>query len=328
MKLRTLLLQLAILVCFFPFSSVYAGELSVPVVESVVDQGLSAATKSEMVWAKIASRPYDKLPDMTFIPTGQSSRSHVGHTIDSGSNLGQSFDHVSDEMPTGRIKVIHAYGSSAAIEFVAEPGHPLTGLFRSGAPGIVRLSLGTPFATTGSFVPGMAIKLFVDGQASKNMHVMEKLEGQGDNRDFFQATFTNSLPEPTSFSTKVGKKYFGRFVESPIFLTVDHVAAVDRSGVVANPMVAPAQIYFVPADGLHQDANGADFRVELAKIPAGTKLYDVYAKVSKFSKGLTSIGSIVTKSNFVASEYSDKSLFFQHEGSVRRTFFLGRRIKK
>lgn len=288
-------------------------------------QDLNSDQKQELVWQKISAKPYDTLPEMTFFAPEDWKAMHAARAAKAAGSLGKSFDHVSDEMPEGRVKIIHAYGSSVQIEFITLKNHPFTGLFKSGALGIARLSLGTPLATTGSFVPGMAIKLFIDSQPSKNMHVMQRLEGQGENSDFFKFTFTNKLPEPTDKGTKLGAKYFARFVENPIFLKVDHVAQYRSNGDKEQTVVAPYQIFFQPAD-VHLPENSKDFRAELAKIPVGSKLYDVFAQYSQHTKTPIHIGSIVTRSSFVASEYQDKKLYFQHEGAVRRTFWTGRKL--
>lgn len=290
-------------------------------------QSKTAVEKQAITWRKISENPYGQFPAMTFVPSGNWSVPHVGGTLRDATNLGQAFDHIGDEMPNGRMKIIHAYGSAVAVDFVSSGDHPFSGLFKTGAVGVARLSLGGPFGTTGSFVPGFALKLFVDGQPSKNMHVMEKLEGQNQDQNYFAHTFTNKLPEPASTATKVGAWYFGKFVKNPIYLTVNHVASVEASGRSAFSTVAPHQIYFVPAEGLRISSEGSDFREELSRIPPGTKLYDVYGSLEEGGERIL-IGSIETRSPFIASEYGDKKLYFQHEGSIRRSFWWGSEIKK
>ncbi len=292
-------------------------------------QTQDARTKQEILWRNISAQPYTSvdLPEMKFFPADSYKIPHGYRVARDAASLGQAFDHRSDEMPEGRVKIIHAYGSAAKIEFVPAAQHPFTGLFRSGAVGVARLSLGLPFGSTGSFVPGMAVKLLVDGQPSKNMHVMQRLEGQGDNRNFFLHTFTNKLPEPTEKGTRYGAKYFGRFVKNPIFLGVEHVAAMDAEGTRADRVKAPYQIFFQPAEGVAIDEKAPDFRVELAKLPVGTKLYNVFGTLSAQVQTPVYIGSLYLRSPFVASAYGDKRLYFQHEGTPRRSFWLGREIK-
>lgn len=312
--------------------SIFSLFIAVLSVSAFADLGESyqeqrARTKLDILWNNVSADPYSTLPEMKFFPADSYKVTHGYRFVRDAGSLGHSFDHRSDEMPKSRIKVIHAYGSAAQIEFVPNGEHPFSGLFQTGAVGIARLSLGVPFASTGSFVPGMAIKLLVDGQPSKNMHIMQRLEGQGDNRNFFKYTFTNKLPEPTEKGTRYGAKYFGRFVENPIFLRVDHVASFRADGQPVLAVKAPYQIFFQPVEGVAIDESAADFRMELARIPVGTRLYDVYATMNEHVTTPIFVGSVYLRSNFVASEYGDKKLYFQHEGTPRRSFWLGRKLK-
>ncbi len=54
-----------------------------------------------------------------------------------------------------------------------------------------------------------------------------------------------------------------------------------------------------------------DVRLGLAQIPAGTVLFHVKARESEAAVAEV-IGSLKTESSFVASEFGDRSLFFQH----------------
>lgn len=285
-------------------------------------QGLSAQEKYEITWQKLSAEPYEVLPAMTFVPEGSSTIGHSLSVVKDALHLGLAFDHLGDEMLEGRNKIIHQYGSAAMVEFVPTEYHNYTGLFRTGALGVVRLSLGLPKASVGSFVPGMAIKLFVDGGRSRNLFAMQRLEGQGNNNNFFEHTFTNSLPEPTESSTKLGVDYFERFVENAIFLTVNHAASVEQDGTLVEDDRAPLQVFYVPNPEISMDPNNADFRLELEKIPAGTTLYEVFGVDDESDAG-KKIGEIITSSPFISSKFGDERLYFQHEGTPRRGFFFG-----
>jgi hypothetical protein len=54
-----------------------------------------------------------------------------------------------------------------------------------------------------------------------------------------------------------------------------------------------------------------DFRDDLARIPSGSKLWDVMA-IERDGAERVLIGSIVTTSRFVASQYGDEKIFFKH----------------
>lgn len=279
-------------------------------------QSQTAALKQSTLWNQISSHPYTEMPALT------------GRKIDldfftSFAHLEKSFTHTSDEMISGRPKVIHKWGSAVQVVLKTNTNHPFTGLFKSGAIGIARMSLALPYKKGESFVPGLAVKLLVDGQPSKNIFVMEKLEGQGDDTNYFKSPFTNILPNPTSKSTKVGRWVFERFVEDAIHLNVEHVASVTSSGEAVSTVNSPFQLVFKPVDGLALASDSSDFRVDLAGIKPGTVLYTVYGKATADENSpVYEIGQLITTSEFVASQYEDETLYFQHAGATLRSGFI------
>lgn len=279
-------------------------------------ESLSANEKQSILWKNISANPYSELPALT-------GEKGVKFNY-SFKTLDKSFTNKGDEFKTDRVKVIHQWGSAVQIEFKVTDECPYTGLFRDGAVGIARLSLALPFAEDGDdFVPGLAIKLLVDGQPSQNIFVMEKLEGQERNTNFFKSTFTNILPDPASIKTWIGQQVFEQFVENAIHLNVNHVASVTSTGLAVETVSAPFQLLFKPANGLALPADSLDFRKDLAQLPVGTVLYDVYGKdTSAKNSTLRKVGQIVTTSTFVSSEYEDKSLYFQHAGAKLETGWI------
>lgn len=279
-------------------------------------ESLSAEQKQSILWKNISEKPYAELPALTG-PDG-SKFAFSFKTLD------RAFTNKGDEFQTNRIKVIHQWGSAVKVEFKTSGNTPYTGLFKDGAVGIARLSLALAFVDEGdAFVPGMAVKFLVDGQPSQNIFVMEKLEGQKRDTNWFKETFTNILPNPASFKTWVGQQVFEQFVEDAIHLNVNHVASVTRTGQTVDRPVAPFQLLVKPAVGLKLPSDSADFRKDLATLPAGTVLYDVFGKdTSAKNSVVRRIGQIVTTSEFVSSEYEDKLLYFQHAGAKLETGWI------
>lgn len=275
----------------------------------------SAATKQQVLWSKVLRDRYTQLPPMVMFQP-EDSKVEFGH---SAVQLGQSFDNPGYEIPEGRVKIIHRYGSVAEIEWIAEPNSPYSGLFKTGAIGLARLSLALPWKTVGKFVPGMALMLLVDNQPAKNIVAMNQLEGQAQDQNYFAKRFTNLLPDPTEKATIAGRHYFELFVKDAIHLNVNHVASVTRDGTPEAEPRAPFQLIFQPAAGLALDSNAEDFRLEMAKLPAGTVLYDVYAIAEPGGTDEVLIGHVVSRSEFVASDYGDRRLYFRHEGTPRRS---------
>ena len=231
-------------------------------------------------------------------------------------SLGKSFSTASDEMPAGRIKFLHPFGSVATVEYRADPGTGYTGMFAAGsACGLARLSLAGPPTLLG-FTPGMAAKLFVDGKPSVNLHVMPSLNGQGQNQDFFAFPFTNVLPDPRGVLFQALKLWFGLFVDNPLRLGLDHFAGQSPDGSRVSAPRTPYEVQFVAPEGVSTPSDSRrDLRDELGEIPAGTVLFEVFARAEPGAP-LQRIGALVTTSRFVASEYGDETLFFQHQASL------------
>ena len=116
-------------------------------------QTLSGREKQDHIWAEISTVSYDfnKLPR-----EGPSFLAIAAQLVPS--YLTKSFTHVSDEMPEGRKKILHPFGTAAKVDFHIYDNSTYTGIFRPGNyPGLVRASLG--IMNEHNFVPGMALKV-------------------------------------------------------------------------------------------------------------------------------------------------------------------------
>jgi hypothetical protein len=271
-----------------------------------------AKEKQSWLWQEgILPSEYDKLPP--YIKGGfKALLGFVGSL-----NLRKSFTHTSDEMPVGRAKIIHTYGAVAQVDFIPAEDSPYTGIFQ-GASGLARLGWAAPPAFTGH-IPGMAVKFFIDGHPSANIHVMEKLDGQGSNTNFFAGVFTNIIPPPESPILQLGNKFFATAVTRTTHLSVDHLSLRDRDGALENSPLAPFQIFLLPSEEAQlPSASKADLRIDLETLPIGTLLYEVYATMNEEDRDPQYIGSIVQTSRFVSSKYGDEKLFFKHSDRFLR----------
>ncbi len=239
--------------------------------------------------------------------------------------LERVFTNSTDELDAGRRKLLHPYGSLVEIELVRgavdESCHTdFTGIWsQAKTTGLARLGWGQDPKAIG-YVPGIAMKFFVVGRESVNLHLIHSLDGDPDKPNFFSQSLTNVLPLPTSGVVKVLVKYFKLFADEPLHLRLDHLAAVysDGATLFAEEAIAPYQIVLEPSDEARQlyqqaldtDAH-VDFRAAFTPIPAGTKLYDVYVTAS--ADGCRErLGTLRTKTRFVASQWGDERLYFQH----------------
>lgn len=280
-------------------------------------QSLSATQKQNLLWSSLASEPYEQLPGF--------SRRLFLQALGSSAllNLKPTMTHSSDEMPKGRIKFIHTYGSCARAQFEMTQENPYTGLFQESSLAIIRLGWAAPPETVG-YIPGLAIKLLVDGKPSKNLQVMNSLEGQGDNQNFFAKDFSNIISEPESALLKTLALIFKTASTNPFELTVDHLAKVDSAGNSIRQFQAPRQLVFIPTRQAQLPTRTtADLRDQLERFNPGTVLYRIYARgehkqALSQNDALIEIGRLVLRSKFVASRYCDEKLFFQHSDTFLR----------
>lgn len=257
--------------------------------------------KQEAVWAAASATPYATLPAIG----GRGVGGSVWDTLQALRLplLERTFSTASDVRPA-RTKIFHPFGSVARVVYEPVGDHPYTGLFRSGAPGIARLSLATDEKT---FIPGIALKLFVQGRPSVNVHAIPSFDAQ-EGRDFFLRSPTNVIPEPSALPIKLFARLAARIAD-PLRRPVGHLAAVDLAGAAVAEPVAPGQVFFRPAQVRFPSGGRDDFRAQLATIPEGTVIYAVHA-VTK--EGEVHVGNVRTTSRFVASDWGDRVLHFLH----------------
>ncbi len=240
--------------------------------------------------------------------------------------LERSFTNSTDELDRGRVKMIHPYGTAAKVELVAAPfdracPSDYTGMFtEESVTGLARLGWAASPKLLNGYIPGMAIKFFVEGQDSVNLQLIHKLDAEPDVPNFFSNPLTNVLPEPQSPVTKGLVKIFSLVADEPLRLSLAHLAKVYSDGTRIDEAYAwaPYRIEFRPTDGAHDlyeselaaDAS-ADFRDIFNRYPAGTTLYEVYAYEDEDSCA-SHIGSLETTSEFRAASWGDRNLQFQH----------------
>lgn len=268
-------------------------------------ENLDGCSKQSLLWSKyIATSPYSTLPRVT------GSWTTLMTKISSLLFLHETFDHFADIMPVGREKVIHSHGSTAAVELTNDATSPFSGIFAPGtACGLARISLaGSP--TSLGFTPGMGLKIFVKGSPSVNFQVMNSLNGQGNDQNIFAKSFTNRLPAASGIVLNGLVLAIAVTGHDLTHLPIDSAAAVLRTdGRRENAPVELEQIAFSPVNATTFAGSRQDFRVQLASLPAGTKIYQVFGLLNnKWIK----FASLKITSKFIASKFGDEQLFFRH----------------
>lgn len=263
--------------------------------------------KQHIIWnQRIVKTEYKKLPRITSL-----GWFGILKQLKALVTLNKTFSHSKDELPKGRQKIIHGFGSTALVEFIPSSDTPYTGIF-TGAKGLVRIGLaGSPKLI--GIVPGMAIKFFISGRPSLNIQVMNSLNGQGNNKNIFAYPFSNSIPNARGLILRMVQSWFSLFVKNPTYLSINHLASLSQDGEVVKKKKAPYQIKLIPTNEVQIDENSSlDFRKELSFFPIGTVLYRIWARRTKGDNSWRMIGKLVTLSPFVSSYYGDNKLFFQH----------------
>ncbi len=271
-------------------------------------QSYSAQKKQSLLWKNISdSNQKEGIPTST-----SSSWGGVIKKLKVIFSLGKTFDHTSDEMPIGRDKIIHAQGSVAKFQFIPSlNNNPFTGMFKTGADGILRLSLAVS-PTDKSYIPAVALKFLIDKRSSLNIVAMYSLEGQGSNWNFFANSFTTKIDNAKSFKLKIMEFIFERTHNPANDLPVNHLAMWNRNGSKVLKPLGPKMLTFKPVkkiSSIISRNSRIDFRKSFLSIPVGP-LYEVYGL---YDDKEYHVGTIVLSSSLLASDYGDKKLFFQHQ---------------
>lgn len=265
----------------------------------------SAAAKQDLLWQTTQASRYEALP-----PQKMPAPKTLFQSLVTG--LAKTFDHASDILPPNRKKAFHPFGVVATADFVPEKNSGYSGIFL-GAKTLLRLSHGFP----GAIVPGIGVKYFIDGRESVNTVSNHNLDGEN-NTDFFTRThLTNILPMPKNPLLLPAMLHFAFLAKKgPLHIPIENLAAHDQFGNATDESMRPYQIFYVPhaaVKGRIPTDSKNDFRKDLIdNIPQGTPLYDVY--VTDTPDGdRTKVGTLVTTSDFVASQFGDEQLFFRHQ---------------
>jgi len=225
-----------------------------------------------------------------------------------------TFDNSMEVFNKGRQKVIHQQGVVLQFDLEVENSSPYTGMLRPGKHrGLLRL--GSAFPPETDIFPGVAVKFLRSGIHSANTVLLRQTGAKTGQNQFFEEALTNHVA-PSKTLTMLKKFIQASGCRSMTGLSDFCTYAQD--GKRARSANFPYEIKFdapnraqFPINTRANDITAEVMRA-LKTIPAGTHLYNFYAKSSPSARW-DRIGKIVTKSAATTSWFGDTQLFFRHQ---------------
>ena len=162
----------------------------------------------------------------------------------------------------------------------------------------------------------MGVKFLRDGADSANFVSMYGVDGQ-ESLDWFANDFTSIIPDAQSVFLKPLEAHFDTATHYITEMGMSNFASIDQKGTQVTP-VFPRMIRFKPTGQFHFPATKADgytdWMQDIASIPSGSVLYDIYALDQPEEMGgvETKIGQLVTASEFTTSSWGDEHMYFRH----------------
>lgn len=268
-----------------------------------------AVEKLEFLWERVVAGAYEgELPTQSNSPES-AKLLLVPHDR-------QTIEHVSDELPEGRRKLIHPFGSVARVRLEVLDARGYTGLFRGDSDGLLRYSDGGG----GTQDPSCALKFTIDGQRSRNLLANPAVAVEVDNPNPLSVTLSSSTAEPEGVALNVIAKAFeassraadaGRL--SAIYQPLLALAAITQAGESIAAAQAPDRVEWRPtSEACAACPDLGDWRLGFAEIPVGTTLYELHVASVPEAEAVPWARLTLT-SSFVASRYGDETLFFQHQ---------------
>lgn len=283
-----------------------------------------ACEKRDILWEKVVATPYTSPPKFAKFGVWQLIAMGV-------QEISKKKTRFSDVAPSGWKKYLHRRGSVAKVEIRSIGDHPYTGVFKGAECAILRLSLTYRPTKKRDVAPGLALKILRDGVDSANVSALYTLEGQDKNYNFFENPLSNIVPMGSGIGLKLVHSLFRSVSDYPEELVMKHFSEVDENGKKVSAPRWPRQIFFVPNPALSKVERRSehDVRTDFELIKEGTSIYKIYAlpdsekdfdyseykreDIPKFVDKSVLIGEIVSKSEFLSSEFGDTGIFFRHE---------------
>jgi hypothetical protein len=285
-------------------------------------ESMKACEKQDVLWGKIQESAYKELPAYREFGIFQLIAMSKQEVDIKGKNY-------SDFAPEGWRKYLHGRASIAKTKIVPVAGSKYTGVFQGADCALLRISLTYKPEGSRPVAPGLALKVLRDGNYSTNVSALVSLDGQKKEFNFFKFPMSNIVPIGNSFGQKIVHKIFLTASSYPEELGIRELGEFDAHGAKVENAVSPRQLFFVPGRSVSFASEQHDVRLDFAKIPTGTLIYQIYAAPEKyinfnygnykpemaadFLKESEHVADLVTTSAFTASAFGDDGIFFRHQ---------------
>jgi len=251
-----------------------------------------------------------------------------------------------DAHPPDRDKIICSAGGVVApctIEWRPQVSRYFTGMFRRADFGLLRLSSVTQPCRPSSWspypalLPMIALKLFRDGSSpSANVVLARQKSGQKES-NFLAHAVSNHFTENVALPFKAVLEVFKRYSSFPTFTGLADLATTGQDGQEEESPIAPYAMILLAPDRLRNRKVDASAQLidQFRTFVAGDLLFEIYAVPEPVSaarlkanqtgawradclercpspKAVWRVGDLRLSAPFVASEFSDRKLFFQH----------------
>ena len=288
---------------------------------------MKASEKRDFVWEKgiegFEFNPAEELPAYDDIDV-------LGMAF---GKMKRKMDHYSDFAHTRWKKYIHRRAVVAKVRYIPHQNNSYTGIFNSGAIGLLRASLTYKTEKRG-VAPGLALKFFTDGNQSQDVSLLTSLDSQGQDYRFFKETFSNIVVPSKSKKAKVIAAIFKRADKNYNLIGLQHFGRINSDGTLIDKEESRAPFaIFVKLDSEYEkyfsQVGGHDVRNDFLAIEEVEQVFlRVYArrvesredylkltenKMDFLKSDAREIGVITLESRFVASSFGDDQLFFRHE---------------
>ncbi|KAL6075278.1 hypothetical protein QOT17_003685 [Balamuthia mandrillaris] len=247
-----------------------------------------------------------------------------------GWNMSLAFTVDSDVRPYGP-RVVHIVGAVAKFDYVPSPlaKQNYTGLFKSGAEGIIRLSTVNEPSPGGWFSgaginPAYALKFFIDKQPSFNFAAMYKMTGH-DGMNLFEHPLCNHVPRfDYNFLMGLLAKAFQKVSIYEGLVGLSGMAAMQSNGKRVNNPKFPLNIIVQPNPALKRILDGnEDSAVMKISEHVGKdspligkpafRLYGLSGPNWPHNDTIDYLGDLILRSEFTTSLWGDKHLAFEQQ---------------